>query len=46
MAAIGPFEQLAEGIALDFGPIERVGTCLRVLARARRRVADTPDALP
>ncbi|MEJ8835732.1 bifunctional diaminohydroxyphosphoribosylaminopyrimidine deaminase/5-amino-6-(5-phosphoribosylamino)uracil reductase RibD [Ramlibacter sp. AN1133] len=37
MVAIGPLEDLAQGVALEFGPIERVGDDLRVLARVPGR---------
>ena len=33
MVNIGPLQDLAEGVALEFGSVERVGTDLRVLAR-------------
>ncbi|GAB3776571.1 bifunctional diaminohydroxyphosphoribosylaminopyrimidine deaminase/5-amino-6-(5-phosphoribosylamino)uracil reductase RibD [Ramlibacter monticola] len=33
MVNIGPLEELAQGVALEFGPCERVGADLRMLAR-------------
>ncbi|GAB3645823.1 bifunctional diaminohydroxyphosphoribosylaminopyrimidine deaminase/5-amino-6-(5-phosphoribosylamino)uracil reductase RibD [Ramlibacter alkalitolerans] len=37
MVNIGPLEDLAQGVALEFGGIERVGADLRVLARVAGR---------
>jgi diaminohydroxyphosphoribosylaminopyrimidine deaminase/5-amino-6-(5-phosphoribosylamino)uracil reductase len=37
MVNIGPLQELAEGVALEFGPVERVGDDLRVLARVAGR---------
>ena len=36
MAALGPFESLAQGLAFDFHDAARVGDDLRILARSRR----------
>jgi diaminohydroxyphosphoribosylaminopyrimidine deaminase/5-amino-6-(5-phosphoribosylamino)uracil reductase len=35
MAAFGPLATLAEGLAFDFGAVERIGDDLRILARRR-----------
>jgi diaminohydroxyphosphoribosylaminopyrimidine deaminase / 5-amino-6-(5-phosphoribosylamino)uracil reductase len=37
MVNIGPLEALAEAVALEFGPVERVGDDLRLLARVAGR---------
>lgn len=37
MAQLGPFAQLAQGIALDFQAVDRVGADLRLIARVRGR---------
>ena len=37
MVNLGPLEDLAQGVPLEFGPIERVGTDLRLLARVAGR---------
>jgi diaminohydroxyphosphoribosylaminopyrimidine deaminase/5-amino-6-(5-phosphoribosylamino)uracil reductase len=36
MAALGPFDQLAQGLAFDFLDAQKVGADLRILARRRR----------
>ncbi len=36
MAALGPLQALAEGVDLEFGPVEAVGSDLRLLARVKR----------
>ena len=38
MAALGPLAALAEGVELEFGPVEAVGQDLRLLARVKRPV--------
>lgn len=37
LCGLGPLPRLADGVALDFGDIERVGQDLRILARVRGR---------
>jgi diaminohydroxyphosphoribosylaminopyrimidine deaminase/5-amino-6-(5-phosphoribosylamino)uracil reductase len=37
MAAIGPLDELAEGVQLEFGAITPIGPDLRVLARVAGR---------
>ncbi len=39
VAAIGPFEELAQGIGLQWQSLDRVGTDLRILARPPGRLA-------
>jgi diaminohydroxyphosphoribosylaminopyrimidine deaminase/5-amino-6-(5-phosphoribosylamino)uracil reductase len=39
MVNIGPLEELGDGVALEFGPAERVGADLRLLARIPGRDA-------
>ena len=37
MAEMGPLDRLAQGLALDFHSVERIGPDLRVLARVQGR---------
>ena len=37
IANIGPFDSLAQGVAMDFTSVERVGTDIRILARIKGR---------
>ena len=39
MVNIGPLQELADGVALEFGEVARVGADLRVLARLPGRDA-------
>lgn len=38
IAAIGPFEELAQGIALEWQSVDRIGTDLRIVARPPRHL--------